>query len=272
MKFINLLQLFSHLRVSFLALLLINSAVYAGQEGNGGSSVEVQKVAAKEMIINNLLKIEKFFRTNETARNEFPEVSSKDLTKIIFELISKKKIKFVSDNEKRKIFDRYKIARTAVNYPSKKTIVYDLEEVLKLKEKPVVLFVLNFHELLGLLELEFNDPNEEDLSLNYKISGRLAPFVIKTTHYDLRITSRLQTFKPRYLNGRRMLDGVTADRAYIYTVSGVCSKIIKYNQAEENIEFYIKKKIICDGKTFYLVLLYTGGFVILEESDVLLFD
>ena len=179
----------------FLLHTNMSFAEQAGNDGPGGGSInEIERVIATEMVKRNILKIERFLREDKVAAEVFQEVDAKKFSKVVSSLILQAKIKIIADGDpenddsaKTRLVDKYGIERTALNYPQQGVIEYDYEEIRQLTNRPKEFFVLNFHEILGLMGLEENDPKYPDLYMGYHISSRLERFVNKRLidEYDL---------------------------------------------------------------------------------------
>jgi hypothetical protein len=159
--------------------------------GNGGNDLEARIVVAKNLILQNISKIERFFTENDRVHEVFSEVDVHLLSKTISKIRLHDGIVIVPDGSSlnsntdlSEIHDRFKISRTAVNRPDEMKIYYDLEKIEGLFDFPERLFILNFHEILGLMGLERNNPSNK-LEENYQISSRLGQFVKKVYGYDL---------------------------------------------------------------------------------------
>ncbi len=152
------------------------------REGGGGSSEEVQKVFLEILVKEKIFKIKNFFQQNSLATKDFPEI---EFTKF-YELIDQVDIEIV-DND---IRDRFNISRTAVNYADEKKIIFNQAKLESIKSAGDILLILSFHELLGLMKLEENDPHRKDLAMNYAISGRLVKYLVQKRAYDLEFRYR----------------------------------------------------------------------------------
>ncbi len=179
-------------KLAILILIIFSTVALADKSkgGGGGDAREALRKIVRMNIEENISKIGRFLFTSERANKEFPEVMKK-----IDELSKRLKTLQIAvvDQE---VYDRYNINRTAVNYSDENRIEYNLDKiapytvndeegVITPKKQSEVLFVLNFHELLGLLNLEENDPSKGDFYMHYKTSGRLAQFVSLIAGYDL---------------------------------------------------------------------------------------
>ncbi len=176
-----------------IVLLLFTMNVYAdkSREGGGGKDLEIRKANIENKIVESLINIKQLFQLDPKAAQVFPEVPKERLIKTINDLITTKSIKIIADGDKENddekktvIHDKYGIARTAVNYPSKGIIEYDLEKTEISTTNIVNFYILNMHEILGLLEIEKNDPKKSARE-NYSISTKLGPFLKADPNYTL---------------------------------------------------------------------------------------
>ncbi|MGE3610242.1 MAG: hypothetical protein AB7I27_11685 [Bacteriovoracaceae bacterium] len=160
-------------------LLFLQNAMAGGTAGNGGSGDESKIVAAQAQVETVASKLRLFFLKNETLlKVYFPEV---DIPKIL-KLIKSSDLRIVETND---LVDKNGLSRTCLNYPDSQLIECRLDSIESLVDQPAVLFVLIFHEFLGLAGVEETSPKNSSFIDGYSISKRIAPFVTKVNNYDL---------------------------------------------------------------------------------------
>lgn len=130
----------------------------------GTQQAKIKKVASQ---------IGQFFQKNQAELTSvFPEVSIPDLVE---------KINSATENMKvvdtLKISDKFGTNRTCLNFPENSLIKCTLSGLTALENKPEALFVLIFHEYLGLLGIEETSPKNPEFIEGYSISRRLAAYV-----------------------------------------------------------------------------------------------
>ena len=162
-------------------LLNLSTLTYASsnEKGNGGSGSESQMVAQQAQLETVSLKIKNFFLKNEVVlQEEFPEFSVQALIK----KIKSSDIRVVDTNE---LLDKDGVSRTCLNYPESSIIECKSPGIEALLEQPSALFVLVFHEYLGLIGVEETSSNNANINDGYSLSKRIAPYVSKVNDYDL---------------------------------------------------------------------------------------
>ena len=162
----------------FAGLVTTMQIAHAGDRaGNGGSGNEVAIVIAQKNISDIASKIDFFFKKNPEAKNEFPEIDFNEFSK----LIENAKYEITED----KLIDKNGQTRTCLNFSKELLIQCGLKELSLLDKDVPAQFVLVFHELLGLMEIEESSPTNVELSDSYIISQRLKKYVTKVDSYDL---------------------------------------------------------------------------------------
>jgi hypothetical protein len=179
MKASNKIKLKTIFFYLFLSVITITSLAQAGDRlGNGGSGDEAQMAAQQAQLETIALKIKYFFDINKKSlRLVFTEFTSVEL----INTIENSKI-IIVDHE---LIDKNGINRTCLNYPETNLIECKFSEIDKTINKPQALFVLIFHEILGLLRVEETSPTNPQLIDGYSISKRIAGYVTKVNDYDL---------------------------------------------------------------------------------------
>ena len=168
----------------FLGILAVSQVSYAGDRGgNGGSGGESEIAAQQAQFENVALKIKQFFVQNEDElAPQFKEVN-------IPNLISKIDSSRILVNDEA-LTDRHGKKRTCLNFAKENLIHCNATALKALNESPEALFVLAFHEYLGLLGVEETSPNDPTVVDGYSISKKIAPYVTLVNDYDLRLKNK----------------------------------------------------------------------------------
>ena len=168
------------MKTLFLLILLVSTAFAGGDRaGNGGSGIEADIAAQEAQIQNVALKIRLFFiKHNQTLSKVFPEFSIDDFLK----KIEKTEFKIVTDEV---LLDRHGEKRTCLNFASENKVECSLIKIKEIISSPTAIFVLTFHELLGIIGVEETAPTNPHFIEGYKISKRISPYVTEVSNYDL---------------------------------------------------------------------------------------
>ncbi len=149
------------------------------EKGNGGSGDEVDTVVVQKNIEDIIFKINRFFKINQQMRTQFEAVNFSELAT----LAGAVKVEIAEEE----IFDKDGVNRTCLNFPASSVIQCNKKKILSLKENTPTLYVLIFHELLGLMNIEESSSSNQELIENYKISQNLRRYVTKVDNYDLAV-------------------------------------------------------------------------------------
>jgi hypothetical protein len=161
-------------------LIISYSSLEAGDRvNNGGSGEEISLVTAEYTLKSTVDKIFYFFATKPAAKLDFPEVNFEKLMSIKNHL----KIEVTEED----LIDREGRERDCLNG------VLQNQNILKCRysyikryfHDPYNMFVLSFHELLGITGDEISSIYNNSLMQSYPISSRLAKYVISVNDYDL---------------------------------------------------------------------------------------
>lgn len=164
-------------------LILLNigiiTKVEANEKGNGGSATESQIAAQQAQLESVALKIRTFFLSNsDKLKSVFPEFDIQVLVK----KIKTSDIRVVDEDV---LIDKNGISRTCLNFPDSSLIECKYTEMKELFDQPAALFVLVFHEYLGLIGAEETSPDNPLVIDGYTISKRIAVYLSKVNNYDL---------------------------------------------------------------------------------------
>jgi hypothetical protein len=165
------------LLLAAILLLNLSTIVSANEKGNGGSGDEVETVVIQKNIEDIIFKINRFFENNSKVKEQFPVVNFAELST----LASAVKIEITTDE----LYDKEGVNRTCLNFRSSHTIQCNRKKIAELSENVPTLFVLVFHELLSLMNVEESSSEHLELIENYKISQKLRQYVSKFESYDL---------------------------------------------------------------------------------------
>lgn len=166
-----------------ISFLMMGINAHAGiDKGNGGSGSE-SKIAGQQAQLEAVaLKLRLFFLKNEAIlKTEFPEF---DIPTLITKM-STSDIRVVDEDN---LIDKNDVSRTCLNFPDASLIQCKSSGIEPLLNQPVALFVLVFHEYLGLIGAEETSPTDPSVVAGYAISKRIAPYVTKVNGYDLVIS------------------------------------------------------------------------------------
>lgn len=189
----NQLKQFLTVSTLFLGVLAVSHVSFAGDRaGNGGSGGESEMAAQQAQVESISLKIKHFFQQNKKKlASEFPEVLIPKLVQIIEEA----DLRVV---ETKQLIDKHGKSRTCLNFPESSLIECKSAGIAALSAQPAAMFVLIFHEYLGLLGVEETSPTNPSMIDGYSISKRIAPYVTKVNDYDLVMTSSKNSFEKFY--------------------------------------------------------------------------
>lgn len=167
-------------KLLIVGLLIVGLNANAGiDKGNGGSGVESNLVGQQAHLESVALKIKTFFKKNEESlRPAFPEFDIQLLVK----RIETSDIRVVDVEE---LIDKNGKSRSCLNFPNSSLIECKSKDIEKLLDQSTALFVLVFHEYLGLIGAEETSLNNPHFIDGYPISKRLAPYVTLLSDYDL---------------------------------------------------------------------------------------
>lgn len=166
-----------------IVLILVSATAYSGDKGNGGSGTETQ-IAVQERKLELLsLELRMFFIEHEfVLASDFPELDIGALAS----KIKKSEIRVVDA----KLIDKHGKSRTCLNFPKKSLIQCRSSELVPIMDDPAALYVLLFHEYLGLIGAEETSPSNPRMIDGYSISKRLAVYVTNDGTYDLRLDAQ----------------------------------------------------------------------------------
>jgi hypothetical protein len=153
-----------------LISMLMTVSAFSSDKGNGGSGTESQLAGQQAQLELIGSKIRMFFLQNESMQDVFPEFEIKTLTK----KIKITEIEIVNDDE---LIDKHGKSRTCLNFPDQSLIRCKYSGIETLMNEPTALFVLMFHEYLGLIGAEETSPANPATIDGYSISKRLAPYI-----------------------------------------------------------------------------------------------
>lgn len=158
-------------------------SAHAGiDKGNGGSASESYLAGQQAQLESVALKIRIFFLKNEVdLKSQFPEIDIQKLT----QKIKNSDIRVVNED---KLIDKNGKNRTCLNFPDTSLIECSSSGIEPIFDQPSTLFVLVFHEYLGLIGVEETSSANSTIIAGYSISKRLAAYVTKVNDYDLVIS------------------------------------------------------------------------------------
>ena len=170
---------FANFALTILLAATLSPKLFAQDRiGNGGDGGEVELLTQKIQLEATAGKIFQFFSENSELEEVFPEFSREDI------LALQGKVKFEVSNDV--LTDREGAVRTCLNYSAAKRIQCNYTRLAGLS--PTVYFVLNLHELLGILGVEIASIENDYLIESYPISSRLARYVSRVQNHDLVFT------------------------------------------------------------------------------------
>lgn len=147
---------------------------------NGGDGVEAEiRIMAKRIVS---------YISSQRGRSVFPEINVEHLNRVM------KIAKFFVTSEV--LVDRFGIKRTCTNNPVKMDVICNINRWGLVKD-PRVYYVLIFHEILGLMNLELG--HNHDVSM-YPISSKLIDNVEEVINSPLAI----RTLTPEYYSLERL--------------------------------------------------------------------
>lgn len=171
------------MKILMAAMLMFSLTVSAQSEkGNGGDKNASSTAGLRIELMETAFKIRKFFQNNKKDLSQrIPDVNGDDLVKVLDSLA----IEVTRDD----LHDKHDLMASCLNFPESNLIRCNYSALKGIEKDPRAIFVIMFHEVLGLLGIEESTPvNIYDIS-GYKISSKLAPFVTKTANYDLQISN-----------------------------------------------------------------------------------
>lgn len=255
--------------MKILVLLLSLSLLFASPEsqvlqadkGNGGDEITALKISIQKMIVKNLIEIRDFFSNHNELDDYFFEFESKDIIETINQLLSNDSITIVEDGNPRnddesrtQIYDKFNRPRKAVNYPGRMEVEYDLEELIKISEDNTGLYLLNLHEVLGLMGVE---EKVEDLarSQKYTISSKLLPFLVHKKTFYLKYDRRIDVNEVR--GEPDQLKNSSWDYDDSYQIPSCAVKTVNINglwlasaEGQQKVISYVKEKLSERGYKF----------------------
>lgn len=160
-----------------------------GSAGSGGSGDESQIVVNEVLIKESLLRIKDFFQKygdKKEVKNDFPMINIDKLSDKIDEALLKL---VITEDE---VYDFAGVSRFAVNYEHNGEIHYNIRKMRSIKSA-AVFYVLQTHEIFGLLGIEKNDPSNEVMIENYPHASKIAKYVVKVLSYGLDIVSDINS-------------------------------------------------------------------------------
>lgn len=162
----------------------ISPISYAGDRaGNGGSDYESKIASQQALLESTALKIKNFFSIHgATLQKDFPEFKTSTLVR----KINESEIRVV---DIKTLKDKYGKSRTCLNFPQSNLIECKYSDITTLAQNSQALFVLVFHEYLGLIGVEETSPKDLNAINGYSISKRIAGYVSKVNDYDLNLVS-----------------------------------------------------------------------------------
>lgn len=191
-------------KLFFLFFIIINTTlaqkfgIFAlGTKGGGGGDAHAAEIEyTKSLIQEALFEITELFNKKEVQK-AFPKVDVSELKKRIHYLNLEVKPEAVRD--------KYKIERTCVNYSE-----YNLIECNIFKFRAVLnretLITLIFHEVLGLMGLEENNPNKKHLS--YISSNKLISYYKKYYKSDYQtftsLSKKKKTIREEFKSAKKL--------------------------------------------------------------------
>lgn len=156
--------------ILLVCLVFLNVSAFGSDKGNGGSGSEAEIVGLQTKLELVGIKLRTFFLQNEKSLAPvFPEFEIKTLV----EKITTSEISVVNDE----LVDKHDKRRTCLNFPDSSLVKCNYSEMESLLNEPSALFVLIFHEYLGLIGAEETSPSNPRMVDGYSISRRLAAYV-----------------------------------------------------------------------------------------------
>jgi hypothetical protein len=229
------------LRIGLLALGL-SMNVFAGAGGHGGSGTESEIAASTNQVEVVTMKLKRFFSKNvDVLKGVFPEVE----IPLLLEKFETAQLKVVTAEV---LIDKNGVSRSCLNYQETNLIECKNSEIARLVDRPLALFVLVFHEYLGLMGVEETSPTDAAAVDGYKISRRLSGYLTKVVEYDLQISGiqelekQLQEMKK--ISPYKKQDGPITFNDYLTEYRKIEDEIQDitfkkyYSQSPEHVEAY----------------------------------